>query len=766
MRYLLISEKPSLMRAVKDAFYKADMNFSVDFIPLHGHCCSLCGPEDYDIKYKKWSMEDLPIIPSNFKHKPVEIELVEKVRELINNNKYDGLINCTDAEREGQNIFYSLYKYLNLNLPVKRFWASDLTEPKLIEAWHNLRDDQNEPFLKNLTESSLDRAIMDWLVGMNFSRAVSLATNSNIPIGRVMTVVLSILSKRELEIKNFKPTKTYELMVDYKEGFSGKYKHDPFIKKEDCEALVKTVKPKLLVTKAENKIITNKAPLLFSLGDLQNEANKTFGYTLNETLAIAQSLYEAQITSYPRVDSQYLSTGEAKRMPTIVETCKIIPSLSDVKVIEEKVNNYVKSKYTDDSKIKGHYAIVLTGKKFEWDKLNQKQQNILTLIAKRILATCMEDAKTCEINITATSDDKEFITKENALIYAGYKTLYDEKVKNASLDKIKQGQTLNLQKAYVKEVISTCPARYNDASINKAMINVGNTIEDKELASALEGKTKDQGGIGTPATRAGIIEKLLDPKKNWVKRKGKNFEVTENGLRVYEIVKNYKVSSPILTAEWESKLKKIEDGEMESGELLDQVKDFVRDEVTKFAKEKSNTPAFTCPICGAPLKESPKYFYCSHYKESCNFIVPKDYYGAQISLNDLKNLLEGNSIGPRKFKSKEGKSYEAKLKLTEGKIERFFDKKDNDTSIICSCGQKVSKLSGPYGDYYKCKNCGKTANEKFLGHKLTTKELTSLFENKTVSMKKLTSKKGKTFGAKVVFKDGKLSIDSYIDNKE
>lgn len=766
MRYLLISEKPSLMRAVRDAFYKADLNFSVDFIPLHGHCCSLCGPEDYDSKFKKWDMKDLPIIPSNFKHKPVEAELVEKVKALIDNNHYDGLINCTDAEREGQNIFYSLYKYLKLDLPVKRFWASDLTEPKLIEAWHNLRDDQNEPFLKNLTESSLDRAIMDWLVGMNFSRAVSLATNSNIPIGRVMTVVLSILSKRELEIKNFKPTKTYELVVDYKEGFSGKFKHDPFTRKEECEDLTKTIKPKLVVSKAENKVITSKAPLLFSLGDLQNEANKTFGYTLNETLAIAQSLYEAQITSYPRVDSQYLSTGEAKRMPVIIEACKIIPSLSNIEIVEDKVNNYVKSKYTDDSKIKGHYAIVLTGKKFEWDKLSQKQQNVLTLIAKRILATCMEDAKNYEINITAQSDDKEFVTRENVLAYAGYKALYGEKVKNASLDKIKQGQELNLQKAYVKEVISTCPARYNDASINKAMINVGNTIEDKELASALEGKTKDQGGIGTPATRAGIIEKLLDPKRNWVKRKGKNFEVTDNGLRVYDIVKNYKVSSPILTAEWESKLKRIEDGEMESEELLNQVKEFVKEEVIKFAQEKSNSPVFICPVCGGSLKESPKFFYCSHYKESCSFIIPKDYYETQISLEDLKNLLEGNSIGPRKFKSKEGKIYEAKLRLTDGKIERFFDKKDDVTSIICSCGQKISKLNGPYGDYYKCKSCGKITNEKFLGHKLTSKELSNLFAGKTVSIKKLTSKKGKTFGAKIVFKDNKLSIDSYIENKE
>lgn len=766
MKYLLISEKPSLMRAVQSAFLKARMNFDVDFMSLHGHCCTLCSPGDYKKEWEKWNLEQLPMIPDTYKHKPVDDKVVKDIQKQLNSTHYDGFINCTDAEREGQNIFYSLYDYLGSDLPVKRFWASDLTDEKLIEAWKNLKDDQHDKYLKNLTDAALLRANADWLVGMNFTRMVSTTNGKVIPIGRVMTTVLAILSQRELDIKNFKPTTTYDVMLDYKEGFSGKLKHDPFKTKEEAEKIANSTSNAVIVESFESKTKTSEAPLLYSLGDLQNDANKEYGYSLADSLAIIQKLYEGKILSYPRTDCPYLTTGEGARMTHILAAAKCVPAVQGIEIDEARIAGYTKTKYVNDKKVQAHYAIVFTGRQFDFDKLPEDQQNICTLVAKRIVATLLDPAQVTEVVVTAKDKDNIFLTKENVLTYAGWKSLYGEKEASVSIKNIKQGQQLVVNKAYVKDVVSSCPARFNDATLNKAMINVGTLIEDKELASALNGKTKDQGGIGTPATRAGIVEKLLDPKKNWVIRKGKSFYVTETGLDVFSALRNYSVASPILTAQWEKKLKDVEEGRMESSIFTTEINKYVTDECNKL-KEVKLESGLHCPYCGSPIKESKDYYICTKYKDTCTFIVGKKTSGANITEADIKSLIEKKETSVKTFTSKEGKKFAAKIVIENNKMKFAFanDDSKNATKIICSCGKNIKYLNGQYGKFYKCE-CGKILSEVYRGHKFTKTEVKKLFEDKTVLIEDLKGQSGKSYDAYFKMEDGKIKFDSFGEKKK
>lgn len=760
MKYLLISEKPSLMRLVQNAYYKAHMNFEVDFMSLHGHCCTLCNPGEYKEEWEKWSLDQLPMIPDVFKHKPVDDKLVKDIQKQLKTTKYDGFINCTDSEREGQNIFYSLYDYLGSNLPVKRFWSSDLTDEKLIDAWKNLKDDKNDTYLKNLTAASLLRAESDWLVGMNFSRMVSIINGKNIPVGRVMTVVHNILSEREEAIKNFKPKTTYKVMVDYKEGFSGELKGEPFENKSEAEAILKEIPSALKVESFESKVRNVEAPLLYSLGELQNDANKQYGYSLADSLAIIQKLYEAKILSYPRTDCPYLTTGEGARMKYIVAACRCVPAIEGVKVDEKRIAGYTKTKYVNDKKIQAHYAIVFTGKEFNYEDLSKDQQNICTLVAKRIIATLLDPAQMTDITVKTVSRDKEFVTKESILTYAGWKALYGEKAGSISIKDIKKGQELQVIKSYIKDVVSKCPARFTDASLNSAMINVGTLIEDKELASALTGKTKEQGGIGTPATRAPIVEKLLDDKKGWVKRVNGKFQVTDQGLYIYHALKDYSISSPVLTAQWEQKLKQIEEGKYDPIQYSKELNQYITSECEKLKTVKVEG-SLLCPKCKSPIKESEKYYYCTKYKNGCDFIIGKKVAGTNINRKDIEDLLNKGSTDVKSFTSKEGKKFNAKLVLKEGKATfELANNPKNEIKIICSCGKNIQYLNGKFGKFYKC-DCGKIVSENFCGHKFTKSEIKKLFEGKTILAENLTSKAGKTFNANLKIDDNKVKIDSF-----
>lgn len=787
--YLLISEKPSLMREVQNAFYKAKLtDIKVDFVALHGHCCTLAAPEDYREDWKQWKMDTIPIIPDKFKHVPIEKDLVKMIKQKIKDNKYDGLINCTDAEREGQNIFYSLYDYIGCTLPVKRYWVSDLSDEKLHDAWMNLKDDQKDPFFVNLTAASLLRANFDWLIGMNFTRVVSITNHKVIPVGRVMSVVLSILAKRELEIKNFKPSTSYDVLANYYLGFDGKYipeeqtSNGAFSTLAEAEKFISKLKKKAKVIAFEKKETKENAPLLYSLGDLQNDANRLYGYTLSQSLQIIQDLYEKKILSYPRTDSNYLTSGEAKRMPQIVNTCLLVPGMADYKLDKKKITNYADTKYTNDAKVQAHYAIVFTGNAFDFDSLNDSQQNIVTLVAKRILATLMDSAVYSDINIECEIGEGEnlFTSSESALISAGWKKIYGHNDEDDIKINLKEGDIIDVMDFDIKTVTTTCPPRYNDASLNKAMINIGSTLEDETLKKILRGNgSKDQGGIGTPATRSAIVEKLLTPKKAgdgqevWVLRKGKSFYVTDEGLAIADALKNFPVSSAVLTAQWEQKLLQVQDGSLKSSEFEKDMIDFVNTECVRLKSALATTTSLNhqaktldvkCPFCGGSIVSTNNYYFCENYKKEkdCKFVISKVTAGLHITNEILKDLCEKHETKEYSFKKNSGEGFKAKLRIDFDEMQVRFAR-DFKTICKCSCGGSLLLKTGQYGEYVQCDKCKLTINKLFFGHKFTNKEIENLVKGKTLEIKGLKNNSGKEFGAKVILDENKkVKLNGWI----
>lgn len=783
MKYLLISEKPSLMMEVKKVFNKS--NFSkyntVDFIPLHGHCCKLVDPSSYDKKYDNWNKDDLPILPARdykgYNYIPIENELVDNIKKQIKENNYDGLINCTDPEREGQNIFYSLYQYLKLKLPVLRFWTNDLTEEKLIKAWDSMKDDIKDEDLKNLTLAALLRAQADWDIGMNCSRALGIAT------GRVMSATLnSILAKREKEIANFKPKDSFDIIAKYKDGFDGKYidldkegNGGVFENEKDAIDFIKKklIKNEGVIGKCENKKVKQAAPLLYSTAELQADANIKYGYTATETLDIVEKLYNDpnKILTYPRTDCSWISKAQVNEdLEAILDACQCVPEL---KGISYKLNKetYKKSKYVDDSKVEVHSAITLTGKHFDFDKFSEKEKNIISLVAKRCFATVLPEAEYVDTSIdVVVMDSYIFKTRQKILINPNYLSIYNfEAESGIDFSKLSIGDKLLIKEYEVKKQTTTCPRRYNDASLLKAMVNVGNTLDDKELAKVLRGNgSKDQGGIGTPATRAAIIDKLCqerkagkDKKEAWVIRKGKMFYVTEFGMKTAAIFDNYTVGSAILTAEWEKKLGDVAKGILNAREFRSQLDDYIISEVNNMKKNSiasysgsknvKNTN-LKCPFCGEDINESDLYYYCLKYKPNstrtkndCGFILAKNTKDkVSISIDELEKLINGECIGPYKFKSSKGNEFEAKLYLDLENKKTAFEFINNDNNVTSNKKDNIL-MQGKFGPYYATKFGNISQN--YFGHKITLKELKSLIAGDELIWE-MKSQAGKTYKAK------------------
>lgn len=764
MKALCICEKPSLMREIKSVYEKINFRDDIDFIALHGHILTLKNPNDYDAKYESWDKSLLPIFPTKWEYKPVDNDLVKKVKDALNTGKYDYMINATDAEREGQNIFYSVYMYLGCKLPVKRIWLNDLNFAPIKYAIENMREDQKEPFLRNLTAAALARAKADWLVGMNFSRATS------IRIGRVKTPTLELLYKRELEIQNFKPETHYITGGDF--GFPTE-NDEEFDTLEKCNAFIDSLPKEGKVTFFESKPTKWYAPLLFSLGELQSEANKAYGMTLQETLDTAQSLYEKKITTYPRTDCSYLPSGDAKKVNSYVDMLLDIvggkPTL---------VTRTLPKRYIDDSKVQAHGAIIFTGTKFDLNKLSTYEKNIITLVAKRILATMMNPIETIKTKVEIDVDGHNFVGNGSVNTNEGWGVLYNRKINNVTIPDLKVGTILTASKYEPIERTSKCPPRYNDSTLIKAMINIGNTLEDEEEKEALKG-VGDQGGIGTPATRAAIVESLLDkPSKTsdpWVQRKGKSFYVMPSGMVVGAALKDYSFASASLTAKWETKLNQIVEGEIAYVDFLNELNKYVADETKNLISKDIKLPVSAikanCPVCGKPITVGKNYYYCGK-KDGDNitydFIIGKTYAGAKITDKDVESICAGKKTRSLNFTSKAGKKFKAMLywNKDENKIGMEFDNqfanyKNNATKGLfkCKCGGEVIKLPGKYGNFYKCQGCETMVSETYCGKKFTSQNIRDIYSGKKVSGK-FKSKMGKQFEAKVyVDENNKLAFE-------
>lgn len=766
MKALLIAEKPGLMRDIQSVYNTMSHPDQIDFSALVGHVVELKSPDDYKKEWgKPWRLNVLPMIPERFEYSPKKgvADVFKNVRDKLKNNHYDYVINACDAGREGELIFYAFYKTIGCKLPIKRLWASDTTEETMKEALNNLIDDK-DPSLQRLKASAQYRAYFDWLTGMNLSRAITLKTNKFIPVGRVMTPTLAIIVKRELEIQNFVPQDFWMLVGtfgDYKGvWFDEKTGESKFLDKDKAETLKKSLGKQGVVDFVEKKRNKRNAPTLHSLMELQKEANKVFGYSASQTLSIAQSLYETKkILSYPRTESRFLPKNLAGKLPQHLKALSGIDEvknhvnqvLSDTKRMNEIMTS---KKYVDDKKVTDHHAIIPTTTKPNMASLTKDEKNIYLLVVRRLLSIFLEPYETDKTTIITKVDNELFKTTGSTVVKLGYMELYRNLSKKKDdedevvLPVLKKGQTVPVTKMTLLTKQTTPPSRYDDASLLTAMGNAGGFIDDEELQNIL----KETAGLGTSATRSGIIDKILDRKM--VGKKGKSFYATQFGLDIIDTLNGKDITSPELTAKWEIKLSDIESGKYAPQDFYNEMITYTENETKLYMDTINRTitqvdedkMVGTCPKCKGNVSETKSYYMCKNYKNTCDFIIPKEFGKANITKTEAKKLLAGKETKEFNFEWSSGKKGTGKLVLTsEGKL-GFGDKTQGSSSknatspsksasdtigkcLKCSSNMKESK------NYYMCEGykdtCDFIIGKEIKGIEITRKDVQNILKGKT-----------------------------------
>lgn len=786
-RMLMISEKKSLQDSTKAVYekYKSQIPYKIDFVPFAGHVVGLVMPEVYNPAWKKWSLKDLPIIPNEFKYRAIKEKqrYYKQAAEMLKKGNYDYICNNCDPGREGQLIFHAFLTTIKGKIPpIKRLWASDQTESAMKDALMNLRD-ESEPSLKGMTDASFLRSYIDWLVGMNFSRAVTLTSNQKVNLGRVMTPTLNIVVQRELELRNFKPKDFWQLEADFGK-YKGVYFKDnkavTFYDKNEAEKMMKQVGKQGTITKVDKKQTKSYAPRLHSLFDLQSEANELYGYTMNETLAIVQSLYEKKLLSYPRTDSSYLTTSLAKGFPKMLRPLLSIPYLkgetqailNNPSLLHKTANN---KSYVDDKKVSDHYAITPTGAVPDFAKLTQDEKNIYETVAKRFLAIFLPPEVVDRTTIVTESNGLLFRTAGKIVKDPGYTRIYNKKSKDVVLPNVSKGDVYDVVGVKLNKGKTKPPPRYTDKTLGSIMENVARLVEDDEMKLIL----KEKKGLGTPATRGSIVEKLVSLKM--IERKKKKFYATDYGVSIIQSLEGQDIIQPELTAIWEGKLADVEKGKLTKKQFYQEMTDYIKEETGKLTqiktsivggatggKRKSKAPKEigTCPSCNnGRVVKGKNYFRCEHYKNTCQFILGKTYFNAKLTETEVKKILNGKPTKELSM-SNDKKQWKARLIFDpkEKKVvfapnnTRTKSKSTNSVGTCPTCGGNVRDT----GKFYLCEHykdkCKTLIAKEINGVKITKTTAKKLLKGEWVGPKKFTWRNGKQGEAKIRF-NNKIEYD-------
>jgi len=689
MKTLIITEKPSVGRDIAKVLgrfktregYLENEQFIVSW--AIGHLVELAEPEDYNPALKKWSLHTLPFIPGEFLLKviPETARQFQVLKELLLSPQVGLIINACDAGREGENIFRRIYAQSGCAKEVKRLWLRETTLAAIRLAFENLRENRE---LDNLAVAAAARAQADWLVGINATRAFTCRHKELLSVGRVQTPTLALIVAREREIRNFQAAKYWEVWATFRkstrETYRGKWfadKTDRFLKRETAREMVAAClnNRESVVSAVEEKEVKEPPPLLFNLNDLQKEANQKHGLTAEQTLRAAQALYEKhKLITYPRTESRHLSALLAKTIP------QRMAALTAVAEYQPLVPGHLpplSRRYVDDARVTDHHAIIITETKPKPANLSRPEQIVYDLVARRLLAIFYPDARYNVTRVITTAGQETFLSRGKVELEKGWKKVYptgDKKDEEEQiLPPLTEGERVFLEEVDALEKQTKPPPRYTEATLLAAMEKAGKFVEDKEMQDIL----KAAGGIGTPSTRAAIIERLIQV--GYVKRQKKTLFPTAKGEALIDLVPE-EVKSPELTARWEQGLLEIEAGEQKPEQWLEAIKDFTAQIVALVKTQAAaggggNEPPEQeilgqCPLCAKDVREFPKGYGCTGWKEGCRFVIWKEIAGKKISPAQAKNLLKKGRTGVIKgFRSRAGKTFNAALALNEeGKV--------------------------------------------------------------------------------------------------
>lgn len=683
---LIITEKPSvaieISKILPENFARQDGYLEAKSQVITwavGHLIELAMPQDYDAKYQRWQIEDLPIIPLEFilKPKTATLKQLKIIKTLLDRNDIDSIINACDAAREGELIFRYIMQFCKSDKAHKRLWLSETTDIAVKNAFEKLKDGSQ---VENLAKSAIARSQADWLIGINASRAYTAKFRDKLSVGRVQTPTLAIIVNRENEIKNFTSKAYWEIHAEFTLYKAKWFREDEdrFFDKAKAEAIFNkfSVGEIAKVEKIEEKVTKDNPPLLFNLNDLQKEANKKYGLTAEQTLKVAQTLYESKLITYPRTDSRHLTKALADTMP---ERIQALQNTELGKLLSKASENIkTKKRFTDDSKVSDHTAIIITNIAPKLNSMSENEQRIYILIAKRTLAIFFPPAKFKNTKIITSCQEETFLTKGKITLDPGWRQVIEvdtDDEEQQELPKVSKGDETKLESVKLEEKESKPPKRLSEADLLSAMENAGRFVEDEELKEAMKGK-----GLGTPATRAAIIEKLISTE--YIERKKKLLYPTEKGDYLINLVST-ELKTPETTGEWEQKLLEIEKGEYDSEKFMNDIKDLSSSIVEEVKKIKPNINVVVdntkeqiaiCPSCQNPIIENQKGYGCSAFRYGCKFVIWKEVAGKKISKAQAKQLIEsGKTDLITGFKSKKGNLFDACLKFDSKEDKIVFE---------------------------------------------------------------------------------------------
>lgn len=613
-----------------------------------GHLCALLDPQEYTEQWKAWSLSSLPMIPARFSIKVHGDEGVHKQFNVIKSliAQADEVINCGDAGQEGELIQRWVYQQAGCKCPVKRLWVSSLTEDAIREGFAQLKD-QSE--YQHLYEAGMMRAIGDWLLGMNATRAYTIryarGTGKDrqvLSVGRVQTPTLALVVKRQAEIEHFVPKTYWELKTNYRDTLfsaqlpveEGEY---AITSEEQGQALVDSIKDQpFVITSVEKKKGLEFAPKLYDLTSLQVDCNKKYSYSADKTLQLIQSLYEKRVTTYPRVDTTYLSDDIYPKVPNTLAGIKdyypqVTPLLGLKADGKKGAGSLPKSKKVfDNKKVTDHHAIIPTGQRPEG--LTEDEKKVYDLVALHFIAAFYPECEVSNTTVLAKAGEIDFKVTGREVLKPGWRAVFekgqgdnvqstkdssdDENAENAeetkSLPAFVKGES-GPHEPVLKEKTTTPPKYYTEATLLRAMETAGKTVENDELREAMK-----ENGIGRPSTRAAIIEKLYQRK--YIQKQGKSLRATETGINLIHLIVSPLLKSAELTGLWEKKLREIERGEYQALEFLNELKEMTTNVVRDV---KSNKAGMLCPVCrqGLIIRGNTRYG-CSRWREGCTYAEP------------------------------------------------------------------------------------------------------------------------------------------------
>lgn len=663
---MCIAEKPSVAKEIAAVLgatvrrngYLEGNGYCVTW--TFGHLCSLQEPNEYTEKWKQWNLGVLPMIPSKFRIKLIDDEGIKKqfavIEELL--SRAEMVVNCGDAGQEGELIQRWVLTKAKCNIPIKRLWISSLTEEAIREGFKNLMDARE---FDTLYAAGSARAIGDWLLGMNATRAYTLKYGNGknvLSIGRVQTPTLALVVERQKAIENFKPETYWEIRTDYRGGLFSCMRGRLNSKEEATQLLEKITPLELEILSVERKKAMESPPKLFDLTLLQVECNRKFALTADNTLKIIQSLYEKKLTTYPRVDTNFLPNDQYPKVPSILKGLKPYEQL--VRPVLEGGKIRKSPKVFNDKKITDHHAIIPTGV-FTYD-MTPDEKRVYDLVARRFIAAFYPDCEVANTTVMAQTGDETFKATGKQIIDPAWRVVFGTNTDKQNEENVLPVYEKGEHGPHTPEILekeTQPPKYYTEADLLRAMETAGKQVEDEELRDLMK-----ENGIGRPSTRAGIIETLQ--KRHYIRKDKKRLLATPTGIELIDTIQNGLLKSAELTGQWEKKLRMIEDGKYEVNAFMEELKVMVNEIVhlVKHASAKTITvlPEETKPQTPEKKKQSPKpkaapaellcpkcgqghivqgktAWGCTLYKKSCDFLIPLVFEGKKLTPRQVEILV-------------------------------------------------------------------------------------------------------------------------------